>query len=137
MPTIDWSELRIWAHIGAGSLTAALAIAAILVRGKYFYVSRTALASGAFWMASIWFWGLGATVKDHSIIGRTELMQPLAIAEISFVALGWTWFIAACIDTFTIRRRTPPAVVAAQLPEDERNAIDLDALRHELVWVEG
>lgn len=105
MEVIDWPTLRIYAHVAAGSLTAALAISVWLARGKYILISRAMLASGAFWLASLWFWGLGSTVKDHALMSREAMIPLLASLELGFVTLGWAWFAFACTRTFTIKRK--------------------------------
>lgn len=102
---LDIGALRVYAHWAASSLMLALAIATYFARGKYVYVSRALWASGAFALASLWFGGLGGTVKDHALISRADLMPPLAVLEYGFLTLGWAWFIFACSRTFTIVRR--------------------------------
>ena len=102
---LDWGTIRTYAHIAAGSLTFALRTALYLARGRYVRVSRALLASMAFWMASLWFWGLGATVKDHALFNRGDLMPILAALEAAFVFLGWAWFCLAFVRTFRIEPR--------------------------------
>ena len=101
---MEINEVRMYAHVATASLLAALAIATWLVRGHQINVQHALLASGAFGLASLWFWLLSATVKDHAIISRTDLLPLLTVTECGFVALGWTWFIYMAMTTFTIKR---------------------------------
>ncbi len=101
----DIDAMRVYAHWAASSLMAALAVATYLSRGRYIYVSKALWASGAFALASLWFGGLGGTVKDHALISRADLVPLLAVLEYGFLVLGWAWFVYACRRTFTIVRK--------------------------------
>ena len=109
---LDWGTLRTYTHIAAGSLTFALGTVFFLARGRYVRISRALIASMAFWLASLWFWGLGATVKDHALFSRSDLIPILAVLEFSFVFLGWAWFLLAFTRTFSIQHTTHAEVTS-------------------------
>ncbi len=102
---MDIEQIRIWSHVGTASLLAALSITTWLLRGHTIIIHRALLATISFGLASAWFWGLSATVKDHALFSRAELMPILAVLEFGFCFLGWAWFVLMWSQTFTIVRK--------------------------------
>ena len=102
---MDVDQVRICAHVGVASLLAALSIVTWLLRGKSLVLHRALLASVSFGLASAWFWGLSATVKEHAIWSRADLLPVLAVVEFGFMFLGWAWFLLMWSQTFVIVRR--------------------------------
>ena len=110
---LDIDQVRIWSHVATASLLAALSITTFLLRGQQIVLQRGLIASLSFALASAWFWGLSATVKEHAIFSRADLIPALALIELSFALLGWTWFVYMATQTFTIERRRDSAEVTS------------------------
>lgn len=101
---IDVDIVRLWSHVATASLLTALAIATWLLRGKTLVLHRALLAAMSFGLASAWFWVLSATVRDHALFSRADLIPILAVLEFGFCFLGWAWFVMMATQTFTVVR---------------------------------
>jgi hypothetical protein len=102
---MEWTYIRLTAHILLIGWTTAVAFLLILARGKTVQIVHVPVAIVGLTLFSMWIVGLVATMKSTGAIPREAIIPLLAILELGASISAWGWLLLSARYSFRFSLR--------------------------------